>query len=134
MRKDIDFPQVEGVFIVVARETDELNQSSWKVHLINRNPFPLENVFVTSNGYGNYKDEKQETSTLRHHFPHISEKETALIEPIDSQVFHLTNQYWLSYYAKGKLFDKKFIFLPDSILEENLIKIPEFEEKVVMHS
>ncbi len=134
MKKDIEFPQVEGVFVIIAKETNELNETGWYVHLINRNPFPLENVFVTSKGYGTLNDEKQETSVLRHHFPQIHEQSTVLIEPIDTSVFHLNNQYWVSYYAKGQLFDKKYIFLPDSIIEENLTTIPEFESPVVLHS
>lgn len=134
MKKDIEFPQVEGVFIIVTKETNELNETGWYVHLINRNTFPIENAFVTSKGYGTLNDEKQETSTLRHHFPLIHEHSTVLIEPIDTSVFHLNNQYWVSYYAKGQLFDKKYIFLPDSIIEENLTTIPEFESPVVLHS
>ncbi len=134
MKKDIEFPQVEGVLIVVAQETSETTEPGWYVHLINRNPFPLENVFVTSKGYGTLNDEKQETSTLRHHFPLIDAKARVLIEPIDSSVFHLNNQYWVSYYSKGQLFDKKYIFLPDSIIEENLTSIPEFEGLVILHS
>lgn len=46
------------------------------------------------------------------------------IEAIDTQVFGLTNEYWLSYYIGETIYDKKYIFLPESIVDENLIKVP----------
>lgn len=134
MKKDIKFPPVEGVFVVVAKESNEIGETIWNVHLINRNKFALENVLITSKGYGEIDNQKQETSTLRHHLPILDVNEYARIELIDQGVFHLTNQYWVSYYAQGQLFDKKYIFLPETIIEENLITIPEFESPVIMHS
>jgi hypothetical protein len=47
-----------------------------------------------------------------------------LIEPIDEQTFGLNNEYWLSYYIGREIFDKKFIFLPESIVDDNFIKLP----------
>ena|SRR5690554_5135240 len=134
MKEDINFPSVEGVFVVVAKENNEAEAIVWNVHIINRNTFNIENVLITSKGYGKTNGEKQETSTLRHHLPLLEKNEYGLIELIDPGVFHLTNQYWVSYYANGQLFDKKYIFLPETILEENLISIPEFESPVIMHS
>lgn len=134
MKKDIKFPPVEGVFVVVVKNTNEVGEAIWNVHIINRNSFDLENVLITSKGYGETNEGKQETSTLRHHLPILEKKEYGLIELIDPGIFHLTNQYWVSYYAQGQLFDKKYIFLPETILDENLISIPEFESPVIMHS
>jgi len=134
MKKDIKFPPVEGVFVVVAKQANETGNTIWNVYLINRNKYALENVLITSKGYGEVNNEKQETSTLRHHIPILDKNEHAIIELIDQGVFHLTNQYWVSYYAQGQLFDKKYIFLPETIIEENLIQITEFKSPVIMHS
>lgn len=133
MRKDIKFLPVEGVVVAIAKDTDEFNDTLWKVYLLNKNPFPLENIFIRSKGYGSLNDEKQETSVLRHHFPRIDPGEFALVEPIDPGVFHLSNEYWVSYFVNDQIFDKKFIFMPDSIIEENLVHIPDLNLKGVLH-
>ena len=114
---------------MVIVKTDE----GWKVFIINRNKKKLENVMITSRGYGETKTEKQETSTLRHMIPYLDPGMYALIEPIDDAVFHLNNEYWVSYFIDGQVYDKKFIFVPDSIIEENLSFIEELEMKGILH-
>ncbi|MCB9178211.1 MAG: hypothetical protein H6590_02125, partial [Flavobacteriales bacterium] len=52
MRKDIPDPKVEGVAMAVVREKDEDGEDAWYVYLINRNEHALENVLVSSRGYG----------------------------------------------------------------------------------
>lgn len=128
MRKDIDFTPVKDVHIVIGK-----NETEWKVFLINRSKETLENVMVTSTGFGEIKNEKQKTSTLRHMFPKIEAGDYALVEPIQEEVFHLNNQYWVSYFVKGQVFDKKFIFVPDTIIDENLTYIEEIQMNGVLH-
>lgn len=128
MKKDIDFSPVKDVHVVIIK-----TEEGWRVYLINRNTAKLENVMVTSRGYGELKNEKQETSTLRHMIPYLDPNEYALIEPIDESVFHLNNEYWVSYFISGQVYDKKFIFVPESIIEENLIFIEELETKGIFH-
>ena len=43
------------------------------------------------------------------------------------EVFGLNNEYMLTFYIDGTIHDRKFIFVPDSIVEENLIQIPLIE-------
>jgi hypothetical protein len=130
MKKDIQFPPVENVLIAVAKNGDD---SFWKVYIINRNNFSLKDVFIRSKGYGIYEGDEQKTSVLRHHFPLLEAMEHALIEPIDPAVFHLNNEYWISYFVEGQVFDKKFIFVPDSITDNNLSYIPELNTKGILH-
>ena len=52
MRKDIQPPKVEGVAMAVVREADEEGEQAWYVYLINQNDVVLENVLVSSRGYG----------------------------------------------------------------------------------
>lgn len=135
MKKDIEFPEVKGVQVAVIREKNEINEDIWTVYLINKNTFELTNILISSKGYGQNKSkEKQKTSVIRQHFDAIGANASAKIEPIDPAVFHLTNEYWVSYYAKQKLFDKKFIFVPDSIIKENLVYIPELDAEGILHS
>lgn len=134
MKKDIPFLPVEGVCIAVSRYIESAEEINWKVFLINRNSYTIENVFIRSKGYGvNEEGEKQETSTLRHHIPLVAPGEYALIEPIDPTVFHLNNEYWVSYFVDNQVYDKKFIFVPDTIVESNLIFIPQINMEGVLH-
>ena len=64
------------------------------------------------------------TSILRHSIGTVTAQDYAAIELIDEQVLGLTNEYWLSYYIGGQIFDKKFIFVPESIIDTNLSRIP----------
>src|SRR5690606_17606639 len=115
------------------KQPSEGSDSFWHVYLLNRNDFGLKDIFVRSKGYGVNQGEEQQTSTLRHHISSLGPKEHILIEPIDPAVFHLNNEYWLSYYVDGQIYDKKFIFVPDSILEKNLIFIPELNREGILH-
>lgn len=133
MKKDIQFPPVEGVKVAVARQLNELNQPEWRVFLINRNRQPITNVFVTSKGYGEKEDVKQKTSTLRHFFAEIPGNSHHLVEPIDPALFHLTNEYWVSYFIGPQVYDKKFLFVPESISEANLIPIQSLGLEGVLH-
>ena len=48
----------------------------------------------------------------------------AKVEPIMEDVFHLFNQYWVSFFYDGKMYDKKYVFVPDAISEKNLVQVP----------
>ncbi|HZY78596.1 MAG TPA: hypothetical protein VFE50_03675 [Cyclobacteriaceae bacterium] len=130
MKKDLEIPEVKNVTVAVIRESD----GTWKVYLLNNNDFDLENTLVSSTGYGEKEGEKQKTSTLRHFLETVSARSSALIEPIDEKVFHLNNEYWVSYYIGRQIYDKKFVFVPETICEENLIYIKELEKEGILHS
>lgn len=134
MKKDISTPEVKNVTLAVIREKNILNQDEWKVYLINNNSFPIENTLVASKGYGEKSGEKQKTSTLRHFLETVPARGSALIEPIDPNVFHLNNEYWVSYYVGMQIYDRRFVFVPDSICEENITFIKELEKEGVLHS
>lgn len=134
MKKDIEIPEVRNVTIAVAREKTLFETYDWKVFLINNNGFQLENTLVSSTGYGEKDGKRQKTSTLRHFLETVPAKGTALVEPIDENVFHLNNEYWVSYYVGGQIYDKKFVFVPETINEENLIYIKELEMEGILHS
>ncbi|NOS91265.1 MAG: hypothetical protein HOP30_05050 [Cyclobacteriaceae bacterium] len=134
MKKDIEIPPVKNVTLAVTREKNLLNQDEWKVYLINNNDFPLENTLVASKGYGEKDGETQRTSTLRHFLETVPAQGTTLIEPIDPNVFHLNNEYWVSYYVGLQILDKKFVFVPDTICEANLTFIKELQLEGVLHS
>ncbi|WP_025764043.1 hypothetical protein [Dyadobacter tibetensis] len=136
MKKDIPFHPVEGIQVAIVRSFNEENQANWDVLLINQKDIPISNVFITSQGYNSSESgdhEQQKTSTLRHYFPEILPGQHVLIEPIMEEVFHMYNQYWVSFFIDSQIFDKKFIFVPDSIIEEHIISIPALGKEGILH-
>ncbi|MBE7178967.1 MAG: hypothetical protein INR69_21370, partial [Mucilaginibacter polytrichastri] len=124
MLKDIPDNHVEDIAIAVALESENSESKTWKVYILNLKNEPIETVLITSKGYGQLKGDDVKTSTLRHSIPKIGAQDYALIELIDEQTFGLTNEFWVSYYIGKSIYDKKFIFLPESIIESNFIRLP----------
>lgn len=118
--------------MAVVREVDEDGAPAWYVYLINRKDVPLTNVMVTSEGYGIVNDESVKTSALRHYIEKLEPHAFARIERIMEDVFALSNQYWLSFYIERTIFDKRYIFVPESINEENFTEVPLIAKKGVM--
>src|SRR5258708_30551463 len=107
MIKDIQLPVVKNVTLAVVREKNILLLEEWKVYLINSNDVAIENTLVASTGYGEKDGQDQKTSTLRHFLQTVPPNSSALVEPIAPDVFHLNNEYWVSYYIGSQLFDKR---------------------------
>lgn len=124
MKKDLPENIVENVAIAVVLESSTPEIKNWKVYLLNLKDEPIETVLVSSKGYGEKDGTQVKTSVLRHSIGTVAAQDYAAIELIDEQVLGLTNEYWLSYYIGGQIFDKKFIFVPESIIDTNLSRIP----------
>ena len=132
MIKDIPENIVKDIAIAVALEGESVESKTWYVYLINMKNEPIENVLITSKGYGEKDGKQVKTSLLRHFVGDVGAQSYAGVEAIDPAVFGLTNEYWLSYYIGKDIFDKKFIFLPESIIDNNLIRIPLLNKPGVM--
>lgn len=130
MIKDIVFPEVEGIAVAIVQEHDGLEE--YAVYLVNLKSTPIHNVLVTSTGYGTINDQQRKTSTLRHFFEELKQQDFIQIEPIEKDVFGLTNEYWVSFTLNNQLFDKPFIFLPETIVTSNFVTIPLMNKKGVM--
>lgn len=133
MKKDIDFAPATGVKLAIAK-TETPTGDEWNVYLINLNLIELNTVMVTSKGYGIVDGEKRQTSTLRHMIEELGAQCVAKVEPIDPQVFALTNEFWVSYYILDQIFDKKFIFTPGSFDPSHQGLIPEIGLEGILHS
>ena len=131
MKKDIPALEVKNVTVVIKPED---TGEHWTVHLVNTNDFSLHNILVASEGYGKKEPNRQETSTLRQFFEVLEAQSSLQIELIDPEVFHLFNEYGVTYYLGNEIYFKKYVFVPDSILKENLIFNAILESKVVTHS
>ncbi len=137
MKSDIPDLPVAGIKVAIARKPTDSKEFEWHVYIINNNLVDLDNVLITSRGYSDKKeneDDEQKTSVLRHMIEKLQSGSYAIIEPIDPQLFHLFNEFWISYYIDGHIYDKKFVFVPESITEEHIMKITELGLEGVLHS
>jgi hypothetical protein len=132
MKADLPENKVEDIAVAVVLMSETPEVKNWNVYLINLKNESITNVLVTSKGYGEKDGIAVKTSLLRHSIGDVSQQSAAAIEAIDPQVFGLTNEYWVSFYLGKEIFDKKFIFLPESIVDSNLIKIPVLNQPGVM--
>jgi hypothetical protein len=133
MLKDIPQLPVENIIIaIVQEEHDETHEQVWNVYIINLYDAKIEGVLVSSHGYGSHEGRDVKTSTLRHFIGDIDLNDYARIEPIMINLFGLNNEYWVSFYLDNKMYDKKYIFLPESIKKENFTTIPVLNKRGVM--
>lgn len=134
MKEELKGPKVEDVGIAVIQEMGEDNTEVFNVYLINFKDDSIEGVLVSSRGYGRNVETEEaiKTSQLRHFLDIVPAKSYKRIEPIMEDVFGITNEYWLSFFFENKMYDKKFIFLPESISKDNLITIDVINKKGVL--
>ena len=132
MIKDIPKYEVKDVAMAVVQEENEEGALQWNVYLLNLKPDLIYGVLVASKGYGTLNGETVKTSTLRHFIEDLPGESYAKIEPIMDKLFGLSNEFWLSFYHNNNLFDKKYVFLPESITEANYTMIPLIHKRGVM--
>lgn len=132
MKKDLPENIVEDIAIAVVLTSESPEFKNWTVYLVNLKNDVLENVMISSKGYGEKDGRKVQTSVLRHSLGNVMPQSFSGVEAIAPEVLGLTNEYWLSYYLNNVMYDKKFIFLPESIVDENLIRIPLVNKPGVM--
>lgn len=133
MKKDILQKEVDQLAIVVAPRTNQPgNDELWDTYLINLYDEPISSVLVSSKGYGEIDGEKMSTTTLRHFFEEIGPRQMVPIEPIQTTLFQLTNEFWVSFVHEEYMFDKKYVFTQGSIHESKLTEIPFSDRQGVM--
>ncbi len=132
MKKDIEHPEVEDIAVAVVKQTNELGEEDWYAYFLNLKNVMVHHVLVTSRGYGMLDNEEIKTSTLRHFLEDVPPMSAMKIELLMDNVFGLSNEYWVSFYIGKTIYDKKYIFLPESIIEDNFTHIPVLETAGVM--
>ncbi len=134
MRKDIKLPEVKDIYMAAVYEKNELGEEEWMVYLVNNSNKFLNSILVASKGYGKNirTGEKIETSTLRHFIENLQPYAAAKVERIMPDVFGLNNEYWLSFRIGTQMYDKKFVFLAESIKKENTTQVPIVEREGVL--
>lgn len=134
MKEELLGPKVENVGVAVIQSINEEKEKEYTVYLISLRDDIMEGIIVASTGYGEntVTGEKIKTSTLRHGIEVLLPNEIAKIEPIMPDVFGLSNEYWVSFWVEDVLYDKRFVFPAESLIEENFKYLDVFKRKGVL--
>jgi hypothetical protein len=132
MKKDINPPKVENIAVSITKEVNELGGIEWFVYLINLKDELIEGVMVTSRGYGEINGEHKKTATLRSFLDELEPNSFKRIESLTEDLLALSNEFWVSFYHNKQLFDKKYIFLAESVTEENEVNLPIIGKKGIL--
>ncbi|WP_430908750.1 hypothetical protein [Maribacter sp. 2-571] len=121
MKKDIEIPIVKDVYVALVQEwTDDFLNKEWNAVIINDRTSQIDMVLVVSKGY----DGERKTSTMRHGIGVVAAKSFEKIELVQEEVLRLNNEFFVTFYADGKLYEKRFLFEKHTVGEQNLQQIP----------
>ena len=125
MKKDIQIPEVENVFLAVVQEwSDDFMEKVWYAYLVNDSDFQLDSVMVVSKAFGTIDGEMKKTSLLRHAFPSVPAVSVVKIEMLEKSVLVLNNEFMVTYFIGNTLYDKKFIFRAQTITPDYVEEVP----------
>ncbi|MFY8097566.1 MAG: hypothetical protein ACOVMH_07100 [Flavobacterium sp.] len=133
MKKDIIIPKSEGVHVVVIQEwNDDFMEKTWYAYLINETEYKLEMAIVVSRAYGLINGEERKTGTFRHAFKEVEANSSVKIELLENNVLQLNNEFMLTYFLDGKLYDKKFTFRSNTINEKATVELPVVNQRGIL--
>ncbi len=125
MKKDIEIPKVENVFLAAVSEwSDDFMEKIWNAYLVNDSDFDIKSVMVVSKAFGTIDGEMKKTSLLRHAFLEVPAVSVVKIEMIEKSVLQLNNEFMVTYFIDNQLYDKKFIFKANFDQENSLEEVP----------
>ena len=129
MKKDIEIPVAKDVHVAIVHEwNEEFLSKDWNAYIINNRTTPIDMVLIVSKGY----DGTTKTSTMRHGIGLIAPMSFEKIELVQEDVFKLTNEFFVTFFAEDKLFERKYIFPKNSISEKNLTSLPLLEKDGIL--
>lgn len=129
MKKDIDVPEVEHVYVAaVHEENKEFGTQDWNAYLINDKTVPIEMVLMVSQGF----DGQKTTSVMRHSLKILPAKSFAKIEFLEPNLLALDNKFSISFFEDGKMYHKDYMFKKNIIQEKNRSEIPLMKEKGIV--
>lgn len=129
MLKDIPQLKATGIAMAVIRDEEE---DEWVAYILNLKENPVQKLMITSKGYGEIDGKKKETSQLRYYVENMEARNYYRLELISEEVLVLNNEFMIIYYDGDHMYDRKFIFLPDSIRPENFTSIPILNKKGIL--
>lgn len=129
MKKDIHIPKVEGVYIAVVNEYNDIYKTQdWNAYIINDKDVDLEMVLIVTSGY----NENKMTSIFRKKLDLLPKKSYAKIELMQEDLFALNNQFKVTFFEDNKMFDKIYTFRKHTINLQALQPIPLMQSRGVL--
>ena len=126
MKKDIEISIAKDVHVAAIHEwNEEFLSKEWNAYVINNRTTPIDMVLIVSKGY----DGERKTSVMRHAIGVVAAKSFQKIEMIQEEVLSLANEFFVTYYADSKIYEKRFLFEKNSVNEHSLSEIPLLEKK-----
>lgn len=112
----------------VPEENKELQSQDWNAYIINDRATPMEMVLIVTKGY----DDKDSTSTMRHSIKDLPAKSFAKIEFLQDEVLRLNNEFAVTFFADGKMYEKKYLFEKNSINRKAIDELPVMEVQGIL--
>ncbi|WP_281846278.1 hypothetical protein [Olleya namhaensis] len=129
MKKDIQIPLVENVYIAVVNEYNDIYKTQdWNAYIINDKDVDLEMVLIVTSGYS---DDKM-TSIFRKKLDKLPKKSYAKIELMQEDLFALNNQFKVTFFEGNVMFDKTYTFRKNTINLNALQAVPLMEARGVL--
>ncbi|MBQ0735213.1 hypothetical protein [Aquimarina celericrescens] len=129
MKKDIEIPIVEDVYVAVVKEWNkEFLAQDWNSYIINDRDTSIEMVLVVTKGY----DGERKTSLLRHGIGTIDAKSSAKIEMLQEELLQMNNEFAVTFFAGNKLYEKKYIFRKNTINENAFQDLPVMDQRGIL--
>jgi hypothetical protein len=129
VKKDIEIPIAKDVYVAAVHEwNEELTAKEWNAYIINFRTTPIDMVLIVSKGY----DGERKTSVMRHAIGAVEDQSFAKIELILEDVLGLNNEFFVTYYADNKIYEKRFLFKKHSVNENSLSKIDVIDKDGVL--
>lgn len=129
MKDDIEIPIAKDVYVAIVHEwSKEFLFKDWNAYIINDRASQIDMVLVVSKGY----DGDRKTSTMRHGIGMVNAKSFEKIELLQEDVLALNNEFFVTFFADDKLYEKRYLFEKNTINENNLTTIPILEQEGVL--
>ena len=129
MKKDIEIPKVQGVYIAVVNEYNPVYKTQdWNAYIINDKDFDLEMLLIVTTGYS----EQKITSIFRKKIDLLPKKSYAKIELMQEELFVLNNTFKVTFFEGNNMFDKTYLFRKHTINLTALQNIPLMNAKGVL--
>ena len=129
MKKDIEIPIAKDVYVAAIQEWNaEFLSKDWYAYIINNRNTQIDMVLVVSKGF----DNDRKTSTMRHGIGMLPPKSFEKIELLQEEVLALNNEFFVTFYADGKLYERRYMFESNSINGDALNFIPIIEKEGIL--
>jgi len=129
LKKDIEIPIAKDVYVAAIHEWNgEFLSKDWNAYIINNRTSQIDMVLIVSKGY----DGERKTSIMRHAIGVVEAKSFEKIELIQEDVLALNNEFFVTYYADNKIYEKRFLFEKNTVNKSSLSEIPLIEKEGIL--